>query len=190
MADVAVTSQNASKYTLRWKGSACWAVFFVDEETYCLSVLSDYGDYAYRWGQPGESFKKFLTTCDRSYVIGKLGQGDGKWFDADKTIENLERHVEELLKSKALTSRQKDDIEDHLQEIKDWGARTNEGFSVILMQGAIAEHTPDFYESARDIFVTGHHPQLVSFMDKIWPEFIAALKKEVAGSSQSRASLT
>ena len=188
MANVAVTVHQASKYTLRWKDSACWAVFFVDEETYCLTVMSDYGDYAYRWGQPGESFKKFLTGCDRSYVMGKL-QGGEDYFDHHESMKKLEKFVKKLLKKKGLTSGDKDEIQAHLEEIKSHGPRTNEGYSILLMQGAIAQHT-NLYDESSELFVTGPHPWLISFMDKIWPEFVKALKEELAQCPQESSSST
>lgn len=76
-----------------------WSIVFVDS-TGCFSVLSDHGDWAYRWvtqhtGQ--DDFRKFLVQIDSNYLARKIGRAeDNAVFDGDRTRQDLRKQVIEL----------------------------------------------------------------------------------------------
>ena len=44
-----VSQHTAKVYHFRWPNLGGWAVWMVDDKTGSLSLVSDWGDYGYRW---------------------------------------------------------------------------------------------------------------------------------------------
>lgn len=65
-----------------------WSIVFVDDDG-CLSILSDYGNWGYRWNMAGESksVRRMLLDFNSSYVHDKLSYDHAKVFSPEKTIK-------------------------------------------------------------------------------------------------------
>ncbi len=61
------------RYTLEPdKKYGTWAIIVIDTKIGYFSVVSDYGNYAFRWTHPGGEFRKFLAGLEPDYVYSKL----------------------------------------------------------------------------------------------------------------------
>lgn len=52
-----------------------WARIWITDDG-AFTCLSDWGNYGYWWGNPGQEFRRFLATCDDSYLTGCFINGD------------------------------------------------------------------------------------------------------------------
>lgn len=98
-------------YCFRFTDYAGWANFTVNESTGEFSILSDWGNWAYRWHTDrlgkGVKLTQFLLTCDADYIVRKLaveGAQDLKdEIDFDGTLENLKIRIVEARRAKEIT---------------------------------------------------------------------------------------
>ena len=66
-------------------GSCLYARFYFNLDKYELTIVSDVGNYAYRWGvSDNEAFLKLMTRISSDYLLGKLC-GSPKEFDYEAT---------------------------------------------------------------------------------------------------------
>ena len=69
-------------------GSCLWARFYFNLDRYELQIMSDCGNYGYKWVEGKTPFLNLMLGMDEGYLIGKLyGQPD--IFDWDKTKKRL-----------------------------------------------------------------------------------------------------
>jgi len=71
-----------------------WSIVFVDDDG-CLSILSDYGNWGYRWNMAGESksVRRMLLDFNSSYVYNKLSYDHAKVFSPEKTIKVIREQI-------------------------------------------------------------------------------------------------
>lgn len=135
-----------------------WWVAFIDEAG-CLAVLSDFGDYSFRWNLRGigePNLVRFLVKCDSPYVLNKLARRD--WFDADFA----EKQVRDALRER--------DGEDAAQP-----SISNE----FDLHEAVVEHA--LYQQAADGDLTrmDFDPQAKAFIERVWPRIVKELKEAI-----------
>ena len=82
-------------------GSCLYARFYFNLEKYELNIISDCGNYSYKWypTPEHESFFKLLARIDSDYLIRKLC-GNPSIFNYEKTKENFYRYADEEEKNK------------------------------------------------------------------------------------------
>jgi len=71
----AVQTWRYSLPSIRGEG---WAIAFLDSIG-CFSVLSDWGNYGYRWPQAGwgpGDFRAFFSRCNDDYIVRKIARRD------------------------------------------------------------------------------------------------------------------
>lgn len=70
-------------------GSCTWAEFIFDLDAYSLSILSDCGNYSYKWTPTpkSESFLHLMGRVDAGYLLDKIS--DRNVINEDKTYDNL-----------------------------------------------------------------------------------------------------
>lgn len=138
-----------------------WFVAFVDEAG-CLAVLSDYGDYSYRWGAvpEGVGIRRFLTQCERGYLLSKLSRRD--YFDVEKNVAAVRE---------ALDARPVGNPEEFYEELLGISSEYE-----LLRWLEDKEHGLDLYD-----LLPGHDhsPRALAFMDRVWPRLVALLKSDV-----------
>ena len=86
-----------------------WTIAFIDS-TGCVAILSDYGDWCYRWSTPNtgkDDFRKFFVGIDASYAAGKLArQEDRSVFDGAATRERIRKDILRDRRDLSLTAEQ------------------------------------------------------------------------------------
>jgi hypothetical protein len=81
------------RYSLPNVSGEGWAIAFLDAIG-CFAVLSDWGNYGYRWPQAGwgpGDFRDFFARCDDSYIIRKLSKADH--YDPEQTEKNVKARI-------------------------------------------------------------------------------------------------
>ena len=85
------------KYVLGSEGGQGWAIIVIDTELNYFSTVSDWGSYAFAWGNPGMEFRKFLMQLSTDYLRSKLlnGRDHTDVFDLEATKQKILRAMEE-----------------------------------------------------------------------------------------------
>lgn len=176
----------AEKYTIYNEKGRYLATIFLDNQVGEISVQSEYGNYAYGWYKESrgtDTLKEFLVDTYKNYVRTKFGyDGKNDYFYVDKTISNIKKEILRLRKDKEID---KEQALDCWQEIKhmDSHHKTCQELYGQLDQWAPTTMELIYGNSPYDVpWVTGTHPQLVAFMDKVWPLFIAEIREELKGT--------
>jgi hypothetical protein len=140
-----------------------------------LFIRSDYGDYTYKWGSFGDSFKKFLISINNDYLINKLGGVNSYIFDYDLTIKEIKK---EIIKGRreGLDNEVVREIWNEIEELEYTSIK--DIFYKIIMDtqyfDIICDNDPYNIPCQESI-----NPQLSSFIKELWPNFIAYLKEEI-----------
>lgn len=158
-----------------------WAIITVDEPHLLLSISSDFGNWSYRWHDPGGPFKEFLVRLEKDYLIGKLSKGTTE-FDVHRTVDSLK----EFLKQK-MDRVSPEDYERSSAFLCDraGGADTVEELMQMMQDDPDSEILEEVFEGPDFYPVITHAcykpPGLVeSFFDQIWaPLFVPKLKQEL-----------
>jgi hypothetical protein len=169
------------KYVIKSPTGQWLANIVLDDKDGDIYIQSDYGDYSYWWRSRGRdtTLKQFLLSCDDSYVMNKFGYG-GKndYFYADRTIKNIKKDILQQRREDRIDSDQARLLWNEINDI-DYSTDTcNE------MYVSLAEWAPDvlshiYGDSSYEIpWSTGTHPQLIAFMDKVWPLFLEEISNE------------
>jgi len=168
-------------YALRWKDKHWWAIFYVDDAHGALSIQSDFGDFSYRWGAPGNCFKTFLTGLDDHYLMEKLSHGTnhGRYFYDMESVERLKKLVRQKCDEQGKSY---EVYEDAIEEIDGYDCRDSNLFFHLAytnddLAGLLKEGDP---HEIGDCIVTGFSPHLKQFVEKLWPGFVAVLKQELS----------
>ncbi|UED70749.1 hypothetical protein [Brevibacillus sp. HD3.3A] len=72
-----------------------WGSFMLDS-TGMFAAVTDYGNYAFRWGRHGErDFRKFIADAGLSqgYMLSKLAPSGGREYKGDETAENIKSAI-------------------------------------------------------------------------------------------------
>ena len=71
-------------------GSCLWARFYFNLDRYELMIMSDCGNYGYKWVETpdSESFLELMARCESGYILDKI-YGRPDIFDYDITKEKL-----------------------------------------------------------------------------------------------------
>ena len=153
--------------------SSLWATIYVNDNGQ-LSILSDYGEWAYWWYSFGDDFKSFLCGINRDYVIEKLSNGHRE-LNFEKTIANLKNDIVEYRNDDLISSEEANDYWDGVSNIP-----YCDDVDLFLFEFAL--HCGEMYGKMYDgnpvpyVKEYGHH--ICSFIDKFWGEFVEVLKQE------------
>lgn len=151
-----------------------YAVIFLDSAG-VFSVVSDWGNYGYIWGNHGcKSIKHFLVKChkDWDYLAGKFNPT--RVTDYDKTIENIKDRIRTYLEDGCYT--------------EDFATRELELIERIKPQNELEFH--DWYletelQDAAEYVVMIFNPQVEMFCKKVIPRLVEILKKELEAEEQT-----
>lgn len=70
-------------------GESGWARIWITDDA-CFTCVSDWRNWGYWWGNPGQEFRRFLISCDESYLTTCLMQGDRK---TERQVRAFLKHV-------------------------------------------------------------------------------------------------
>lgn len=152
-----------------------WAICFLDS-TGCFSVLSDWGNYGYRWSAngwgPGD-FRAFFVRCDDSYVIRKIARSDE--YKPAETLLRVKRRILEGRRSGGWTrerAREEWDILDGYEDL-----HRPEDFARWY------DHTK--IDCAYDLAVYDFSGQAQAFMKRVMPRLRERIRADLAAEAQS-----
>lgn len=143
-----------------------WFIAFLDSAG-CLAILSDYGDYSYRWcwNREDKDIRAFLAGCNAGYVAEKLGYNVKSEFDGEATRRAIQEHI--------LDARRWGDL-DKEEARREWdaiGSMEDElGFHSWYSETKISD-AHEFYRTCK--------PQLQAFMKEVWPRLQARIAAEL-----------
>ncbi len=152
-----------------------WFIAFIDSAG-CLAVLSDYGDYSYRWHSPGASMRHFLLCCNTGYVADKFGYNVKAEIDGDATRKGIREYILETRRQGTLTKEEarlewensRNDFDSDV-DFSDW------------MQGSNFDDSYEFYRSRK--------PQLEAFMRQVWPRLVECIREDLESEKQVEVTL-
>lgn len=165
--EFSVTKTTVECYKIRGKRGA-WADIVVDSNGNAgrIQIASDYGSWEHYWGSCGVGFKKFLIGLDIHYAAGKFGEG--RWFDHEATMEQLRVDILSHTDSKE----ERLELTEELDTLKDCDEVNT--FCHLAFE---CENLHKIWDGSPDI-KTNISPSFRQFWEKLWPVFIAELKKE------------
>ena len=177
MKDFSITKGTAEVYYIRPDDGFGWGIFLLDEMTGTLSCVTDYGNYACRWGNRHgrKSFKEFLARegKDRHYFLKNLAGQSCIEYKHDETTQNWKQCLLESRRSRYCS---KDDAR-HIWELID-GLDDN---GVLAVREMLDDKITDSVLGPDVICdtVRGYNASATCFIDKLWPMFIEVLREEL-----------
>lgn len=153
------------------RGGFGWFVVFIDEIG-CVSIQSDYGDYAYRWSSFGDDVRTFLMQCNESYLINKFTQGWPQVSKGKKSIQRIKESILDERRQKALSKEKARGLYDAIPDYLEDGFRLND-----ITDDELA-----------DWIVSGDYGTLVcekelgqirAFFEKCWPDILKHMKESM-----------
>ena len=159
------------RYSVPSENCEGWAILFLDDAG-CFAVLSDYGNYAYRWnargfGSPG-GIRPFLLGCDNGYLAGKLSPQ--KVYDGDATLRAVREYILERRRERDWTAERARDEWDLLE----WNDLDSEfRFQTWLNDTKIEDPWEGLAQYALDIHAA-------AFLERAWPRLKSLIQADLA----------
>ncbi len=165
-------SKQLRRYSVRGANGEWLATVVISDDGY-FSTVSDYGNYAYYWGDAGECFRKFLSRLGPDYYLSKFGVRDE--YDGGETLKAVKRSIIEQRRRGDLDREEAREEWDLLEENSWLDQRDN---FVLWLQ-----HTKlgDAYEYACSS-ISG---EARGFAEHVWPAFAAMLRAELASEAKA-----
>ena len=156
-----------------------WAILFLDEIC-CFSVLSDWGDYSYRWslsGMPnGTSFREFLLDCDDTYLLGKLSPK--REYDGQETLKAAKKYICEERRHLRLTREDARECWDLFRRHSELHAREDFAAWVNDLDGQL--------DGAYELYCTSSSPHARNFMQKCWPRLKELIRADLQKEKEAK----
>lgn len=163
------------RYDLPSLKSEGWAIIVIDTEIGFFSTVSDWGNYAFLWSNPGCEFRKFLTQLNTDYLLGKLMMG-----------RRDRNEYSEAATKKAISQ--------YLSELKKMAAENSDKYTQMYERESELFYSSDFYsyydfgkwveattiEDAYEFQGTVPNHECMGFCTNIMPQFQQILKEELA----------
>jgi hypothetical protein len=153
-------------------GKSGWARIWITDDG-CISIMSDWGDYGYWFGDPAMEFRAFLLQCDDDYLGNKFAGGK-KEFDGEETADAARELILRHRREKRL------DAEDARREWR--GVPTMFDGEVDYAEWVNHQTELGFdytYDLAR--YVRPHAVR--QFLKHVWPLFVELLRAELASEA-------
>lgn len=164
------------RYHLPNVNSEGWCVAFLDGIG-CFSVLSDYGNYGYRWPEAGWysrdskeiDFREFFLNCGDHYILNKIAPREV--YDGEETMRAIKERILDRRRHGNMSREEARREWDVLVEYH-CGVEDNEvGFSDWLHDTRLEEA----YECIR----YSSHPQAVAFIKHVLPRLRVAIRESL-----------
>lgn len=95
--------QNDTTIRLRFEGGA-WATmsfqYFEENDWWQVSINSDWGSWSYSWSRSGmgkDIFNFMSERCGRDYLISKFTGQESRYFNAQKSAQNIRKDIRKEL---------------------------------------------------------------------------------------------
>ncbi len=159
-----------------WK---TWAIFYVDESTGTLAIVSDFGSWSHRWGGGPQhwgapTFLEFLKGASEGYIADKLCYGRTRELvDADATGKAMMEDLKKRCLSDEKQGELEDDIADLVGRLKDGGG---DRASVAWAIGGAAQELREYFELHEDL-VYKTAPKAAFLIEQLIPAFQEVLRR-------------
>jgi hypothetical protein len=155
------------RYYLPSENGEGWGVAFVDS-TGCLAIISDWGNYAYKWSSFGECFRSFLIRVNTGYLLSKVARSPcPPAIDVAKTAVAAKRAISELRRHQEISAEEAREEWDLVEaELESDGV-----YEYWLRTTCLCD--------AHELLVEAVDHQAVAMADKLWPRLVAAMRAEL-----------
>ncbi|MGG3456068.1 hypothetical protein [Paenibacillus rhizolycopersici] len=197
MQEYSVGKSTMERYNIRLNGGnhwrCAWAIISISPDG-VFNAQTDCGDFSYRWGSFGDSFKSFLLEIcskDTSYLYRKISdhEREGK-IDMEKTIDNMKSRI---LQKRREDGNRKPYLRDELspEEARElWDALdllehseiSNDAFASIFYHDLPSDERRKVFSDEfwyDDLLVTLPDRKATAFCEVVAPIFAEILKKEL-----------
>lgn len=168
-----------------------WGIFLVDSEG-MMSVVSDYGNYAYLWSSIGDrDFREFLSDCDEWYLTSKLAPQ--RSYDGAATERRIKDEIARKRRNGSISRARarlrwdcllRADLGSELG-FSDWVRDDDDTVRHHHHCSGDGRRRDEQPMAAHELAVYTHSPQIQMFCRRLWPRFVARLqaqlKEETAG---------
>lgn len=151
-----------------------WARAWVTSDG-CLTIMSDWGNYAYWWFGDNGDHRDFLASCGVDYIENKLAGGKSE-IDHDATVAGIKERICRRRREGGLSREEARD---------EWE----------LLQGVDFESERDMWhwydntelDDAAEVLCHRHPLQLQMFMRRCWPLLVAEMLRDYGAQLRGRA---
>ena len=164
------------KYTIRFNDGWDYAIFTIDD-TGMFNCQGSFGNYAYKWGSFGDSFKKFLVRLNPDYLYTKLCERT--YFDFEEYFDKCKTEVLKLRKEDGITKEQARTLWEFFADDLDSGGNYEITCLRLFENDTLSE------VCGGDVTYSEFWPEMdytasmKGFVENIYPMFIDALKGEL-----------
>lgn len=157
-------------------GRSGWARIWITDDG-CITIMSDWGNYGYWFGDPAMEFRAFLLGCDNDYLGRKFSAGETE-LDADATARGIKERI--------LHSRRYGSWSKALARVE-WQLVKSTYFDDEHARQWWYEHTE--LSDASDALCYRTPRKVQFFLKNVWPLFVGQLRAELAGEPAVAGSL-
>lgn len=146
-----------------------WAILFLDNEG-CFAVLSDWGDWSYRWSARGGATKDmryFIVTCNNDSLLRKLNPVQE--FDAEATLTAVKEYISSMRQEGRLTEQEE---QEELRLLEEHEGLDNEWYWDRWLGDTDMVH-------AYELRVDRYPLAIQAFLEKCWPRLREEIQKEI-----------
>lgn len=190
------------RYDIRLDHWRCqWATISVSDDG-VFNAQTDCGDFSYRWGSFGESFKMFLISIfskDTHYLYNKIHDSSkANLIDIEKTVANMKERILQNRKENGnitpyvmdeLSPEEARDLWDELETISNCHDEvTSDAFASMFYyelpdEGRRKVFGDEFWHD--DILVNSSDRNAETFCEVVAPVFAEILREELRGSKEA-----
>lgn len=149
-----------------------------------ILIHSSHGSWGHYWGNMGRPVKQFLAGASFDYLMGKLLPGSLREFDFEASLLSWKKHLVAARRSRQLDA-------ETFREVWDESCRT-ESCGIEMFMHRLSESQPfhlqdhPLWDSLNGYAVCRYSPQAKAFWDKLWSEFVAALRQESTAANEEQ----
>lgn len=142
-----------------------------------LLVHSSFGNFSYTWRYCALPFKQFLATIDQDSFMRKCLGDAYREYSGNETVLKLKRALLQLRRAGVYSADRARDAWDSFCVQLDEAETSESGF-YRAVKDVCGASTP--LGDAEAYLCYQPNPQALGFWNKLWPDFVEELKKELA----------
>lgn len=151
------------RYVVGPKNHEGWGIFLIDSSG-MFSVVSDYGNYAYKWTSFGDCFRSFLCKLHAPYLGGKINIEHGNEYDEERTKKVIREHILSHRRERSFTREealQEWILSDDMHDFRAWYMQTE-------------------MDCAYEFRCEMPPPQVTGFCERLFPRLVELLRADLA----------
>lgn len=176
-----LTDKKTYRYVFKGERGFGWFIALLDETGF-FAVISDYGNYVYKWSAFSGDFREFMLQCDDGYLISKLNPR--RVADWDETYKAIKGHIVSERKGGFYhkeTARGLLQLADKFHK-----EQSDFAFKDFLDAAGNEDCHTDWYE----FYCQRPDPQVVGFTKRVFPKLKLMIKRDLEGAREPRREAT